>query len=115
MRTAVFGPRAWRRYEITVFEGLEDWSEAVFIGTFLRELGHVAAERPPENEWPEERRDRALLKERIECVADAMVWNWGLKEYSVAHISAVYSPHRVPEILADVEKTARDIAACDAP
>jgi hypothetical protein len=104
MRTKAEGPSADRHYEITTFNEQLDWPEDLFIGALLRELGHVAAERPPESEWPQSRGDRARFKEHLEYVADATVWSWGLRHYSIRHINATYPAHWAEKIIEEVEK-----------
>lgn len=91
-------------YTITIREEHEDWPEDLFLGAFLRELAHVVRERPPEDEWPAARGDRARFRERIECLADAMVWRWGLRHYSMRHLYATYPEHWVEKILDEIGK-----------
>jgi hypothetical protein len=91
-------------YTIIIREEHEDWSEDLFLGSFLRELGHVVCERPPDDEWPTGRGDRARFRERIEYLADAMVWKWGLRHYSMRHLYATYPEHWVEKIVAEIEK-----------
>jgi hypothetical protein len=104
MRTKSEGPPEARTYTIMVFREHAEWSENHFLGAFLRELGHVAAERPPESEWPEARGDRSRFKEKLECRADAMVWRWGLRHYSMIHLTATYPAHWVDRIVAEIDK-----------
>ncbi len=108
MATSTEGPASSRRYTIVVYDEHQTWPENHFIGAFLRELGHVVAERPPEDEWPPGRGDRSRYKEKLECRADAMVWNWGLRHYSMSHLSATYPPHWVDRIVEDISKTVLD-------
>ncbi len=105
MKTQTAGRRADRHYTIVIYHEHLGLPEDLFIGSFLRELGHVVAERPPESEWPESRGDRSRFKERLENRADAMVWRWGLRHYSVRHLSATYPSHRVDLIIEAIEKT----------
>lgn len=93
-----------RRYSIVVYDEHQNWAEDHFLGAFLRELGHVAAERPPEDEWPVGRGDRSRYKEKLECRADAMVWSWGLRHYSMSHLNATYPPHWVDRIVQDISQ-----------
>jgi len=104
MSTASQGPSRAREYTITIHEENQGWPEDLFIGAFLRELGHVVAQRPPESEWPQSRGDRARYKERLESVADAMVWRWGLRHYSIRHLTATYPEHWVERIVEEIEK-----------
>ena len=93
-----------RKYTITIREEHEDWSEDLFLGAFLRELAHVVGEWPPEEEWPAARGDRARFRERMEYVADAMVWRWGLRHYSMRHLYATYPEHWVERIITEIGK-----------
>jgi hypothetical protein len=104
MSTTSQGPSRSREYVITIHEENQNWPEDLFIGSFLRELGHVVAQRPPENEWPQTRGDRARYKERLEYVADAMVWRWGLRHYSIRHLTATYPEHWVERIVDEIGK-----------
>lgn len=108
MTTIAEGPPGSRRYTIVVYDEHQTWSENHFLGAFLRELGHVVAERPPENEWPRGRGERSRYKEKLECRADAMVWNWGLRHYSMSHLNATYPPHWVDRIVEDISKMVLD-------
>ncbi len=92
------------KYTIIIREEHEDWPEDLFLGSFLRELGHVVCARPPEDEWPATRGDRARFRERIEYLADAMVWRWGLRHYSMRHLHATYPQHWVEKIIVEIEK-----------
>ncbi|MBI5251594.1 MAG: hypothetical protein HY912_19050 [Desulfomonile tiedjei] len=91
-------------YTITLREEHEEWPEDLFLGAFLRELGHVVGERPPEQDWPAARGDRARFRERLECVADAMVWKWGLRHYSMRHLYATYPEHWAERIVTEIGK-----------
>lgn len=93
-----------RTYRIMLYEEQQEWPEDLFLGAFLRELGHVVAQRPPEDEWPKSRGDRARYKERLEYIADAMVWKWGLRHYSMRHLTATYPPHWVEKIVVEIGK-----------
>jgi hypothetical protein len=104
MSTRSQGPPEARTYRIMLYEEQQEWSEDLFLGAFLRELGHVVAERPPEVEWPKSRGDRARYKERLEYVADAMVWRWGLRHYSMRHLTATYPKHWVEKIVVEIGK-----------
>ncbi|HMK37267.1 MAG TPA: hypothetical protein VK463_19490 [Desulfomonilaceae bacterium] len=104
MATTSTGPPAARKYTITAHAENLEWPEDLFIGALLRELAHVVARRPPENEWPQARGDRARYKERLEYVADAMVWRWGLRHYSIRHLTATYPEHWVERIIEEIEK-----------
>lgn len=103
MLTRTDGPRNSRKYAISAFREQEEWPEDLFIGCFLRELAHVVCERPPEEEWPPSRGDRARFKESLELEADAMVWRWGLKHYSLRHLNATYPKHWAEKIAEDIE------------
>jgi len=104
MRTAAEGPAGARGYTISLHDEELARPEEFFIGSFLRELGHVVAERPPEDEWPKPRAERARFKERLESRADAMVWRWGLRHYGMIHLSATYPQHRLDAIVADIAR-----------
>ncbi len=104
MSTSSHGPSEAREYTITLHEENQGWPEDLFVGAFLRELGHVVAQRPPEKEWPRARGDRARYKERLEYVADAMVWRWGLRHYSMRHLTATYPEHWVERIVDEIGK-----------
>jgi len=108
MATRSEGAADARRYSIVVYEEHLSWPEDLFIASFLRELGHVVAERPPEEEWPQARAERARHKAVLECRADAMVWKWGLRHYSMRHLTHTYPKHWVDEIVADIEKMLRE-------
>lgn len=104
MQTRPEGTHDARSYTVILYEEHLQWPDDVFIGAFLRELAHVIAERPPETEWPASRGERARFKERLECRADATVWKWGLKDYSVGYITAIYPKHWVDAILNQIDK-----------
>jgi hypothetical protein len=104
MSTKSQGPADDRTYRIMLYEEQQEWPEDLFLGAFLRELGHVVAERPPEDDWPKSRGDRARYKERLEYVADAMVWRWGLRHYSMRHLTATYPQHWVERIVMEIGK-----------
>ena len=108
MRTTCEGPPYSRRYMIVVYEEHLQWAEDLFIGSFLRELAHAVAGQPPEDEWPTSRSERARFKEMLEHQADAVVWKWGLKEYSMRHITATYPAHRVEIIVAEIERIVKE-------
>jgi len=108
MRTKSEGPSGSRRYVITVYEEQESWPEDLFIASFLRELAHVVAGALPEAEWPTSRSERSRYKETLECRADALVWQWGLRDYSMVHLKATYPRHRLDTIIADIEKMVRE-------
>lgn len=92
-----------RNYFITLTEEHASLRPPEFAAAFLRELGHVAAGRPPESSWPTERREAAEFRELIEARADLMVWKWGLKELSLAFLRGAYPPHRVDIIVERLE------------
>ncbi|MBM4325864.1 MAG: hypothetical protein FJ118_01760 [Deltaproteobacteria bacterium] len=94
-----------RRYAITMHKEHMEWSEDLFIGAMLHELGHVAARRPPEQEWPRGKKERAEFKERLEARADALVWKWGLRHYSMRHLTATYPEHYVERIVKAIAQT----------
>jgi hypothetical protein len=104
MSTKSQGPPESRTYRIMLHEEQQEWPEDLFLGAFLRELGHVVALRQPEDEWPKSRGDRARYKERIEYIADAMVWKWGLRHYSMRHLTATYPQHWVEKIVVEIGK-----------
>ncbi len=104
MSTKSQGPPDARTYRIMLYEEQQEWPEDLFLGAFLRELGHVVAQRPPEDEWPKFRGDRARYKERLEYIADAMVWRWGMRHYSMRHLTATYPPHWVEKIVVEIGK-----------
>jgi hypothetical protein len=104
MSTKSLGPPDARTYRIMLYEEQEEWPEDLFLGALLRELGHVVAQRPPEDEWPKSRGDRARYKERLEYIADAMVWRWGLRHYSMRHLTATYPQHWVERIVVEIGK-----------
>ncbi|MFH0960185.1 MAG: hypothetical protein V1897_15940 [Pseudomonadota bacterium] len=89
-------------YTLTVCNEAQDWDEDRFLGSFLRELGHVVAMLPPECEWPTNRGERARFRELVECKADAMVWKWGLRHYDIIYLSATYPSHWVDKIVNDI-------------
>jgi hypothetical protein len=89
-------------YFIIIRQEQEEWPEDLFLGAFFRELGHVVCERLPEDEWPVPRGDRARFRERIEYEADAMVWKWGLRHYSMRHLFATYPEHWAEKIVAEI-------------
>jgi hypothetical protein len=103
MTTGVEVLQSTRTYLITMHSEHLDWPDKDFIGAFLRELGHVEGRRPPEDEWPIPRAERSKFREILECRADAMVWRWGLKEYSLAHLNRTYPAHWMERIVADIE------------
>jgi len=102
MRTKTQGPPDDRKYAISMQEEEVAWPEERFLGSFLRELGHVVAQRPPESEWPEARGDRSRFRERLEAIADAMVWRWGLRHYNMSHLAATYPAHRLEMIITQI-------------
>jgi hypothetical protein len=104
MQTRTEGPVGRRKYIIVVYTEHFQWPEDLFIGAFLRELGHVVAQRPPESEWPTSRGDRARFKEKLECRADATVWRWGLRHYNMRYLSATYPEHWVETIIEQIGK-----------
>jgi hypothetical protein len=104
MKTTSEGAEEARRYIITIYQEHVAWSEDLFIGAMLHELGHVAARRPPEEEWPPDRRGRAEFKEHLEARADAVVWKWGLRHYSMRHLTATYPKHHLERILRAIDK-----------
>ena len=92
------------RYEIVVRDEHVRFPEDLFIASMLRELGHVVGEIPPEADWPATRGDRARFKESLECRADAMVWRWGLRHYSMRYLTATFPEHWVERIVEDIGK-----------
>ncbi len=89
-------------YTLNICDEAQDWPEDHFLGAVLRELGHVTAELPPEDEWPVERGARARFKESTECKADALVWSWGLRHYDIIYLSETYPSHWVDKIVNDI-------------
>ncbi len=108
MRTTSRGPHGARTYTIVLYHEHLSMEENRFIGSFLRELGHVVIQGPPESEWPASKAQRAQLKELLELRADAAVWSWGLRHYSMAHLWGAYPPHVVERIIADIERLLRE-------
>jgi len=104
MSTKSEGRARKRKYGVLTYAEHATWPEDRFIGAFLRELAHVVAEKPPEDEWPIARGDRARFKERLEHSADAMVWRWGLRHYSMSYITATYPHHWVDRIVDEIGK-----------
>jgi hypothetical protein len=104
MQTRTEGSVGHRQYIIVVYREHFQWPQDLFIGAFLRELGHVAAERPPETEWPTSRGDRSRFREKLECRADAMVWRWGLRHYNIRFLTATYPEHWVETIIEQIGK-----------
>jgi hypothetical protein len=102
MLTRSEGTPRERKYTIFLYEEHGTWPADRFLGALLRELGHVVANRPPENEWPEARGDRARFKEMLECRADAMVWRWGLRHYSMSYLVATFPQHWVERIVKEI-------------
>ena len=104
MQTRTKGSVGRRKYTIVVYGEHFQWPQDLFIGAFLRELGHVVAERPPETEWPTSRGDRSRFREKLECRADAMVWRWGLRHYNMQFLTATYPEHWVETIIEQIGK-----------
>jgi hypothetical protein len=104
MTTLSEGPPKKRRFGVTIYAEQLDWPEDLFIGSLLRELAHVVADRPPESEWPAARGDRARFKERLEYIADATVWKWGLRHYSIRHLTSTYPEHWVDRIVDEITR-----------
>jgi len=104
MHTDIHGDRAHRSYEVVILREHQNWSEDCFIGGFLRELGHVVCQKPPESEWPSGRGDRARFKEQLEYIADAAVWEWGLRHYSIAYLQDTFPKHWVERIVGKVSE-----------
>ena len=102
MFTKTDGSPGQRKYTVFLYEEHTSWPEDHFLGAFLRELGHVVTERPPEEEWPRNRGERARFKEMLECRADATVWQWGLRHYSIRYIAATYPEHWVERIVKQI-------------
>ena len=105
MSTKGEGRTKRRRYTVLAYAEHAAWPENRFIGAFLRELAHAALEMPPEDEWPVARGERARFKERLEHGADAMVWRWGLRHYSMSYLAATYPSHWVERIVEEIGKT----------
>lgn len=113
MRTLTEGSPEERRYTISMYNEHQDLPEDLFVGSVLRELGHVVAQRPPESEWPEAKGERARFRERLECLADAMVWKWGLRDYSIRYLHATYPRHRADEIIEAIRNLLDDEVGAD--
>jgi hypothetical protein len=105
MATRPEGSPGKRRYTIVSYLEHAAWPEDRFIGAFLRELGHVVGQRPREDEWPVARGDRARFKEKLEHRADALVWRWGLRHYSMSYLVATFPEHWVERIVVEIERT----------
>lgn len=105
MATRTEGPTGKRRYTIETYIEHHDWPEDRFIGAVLRELAHVVVRRPPEEEWPVARADRARFKEKLELRADVTVWCWGLRHYSMAYLVATFPEHWAERIVTAIAKT----------
>lgn len=104
MHTAIHGGLDERSYDVIMLREHQNWSEDCFIGGFLRELGHVVCQKPPDSEWPSARGDRARFKEQLEYVADEVVWEWGLRHYSVSYLQATFPQHWVERIVEKVSE-----------
>jgi hypothetical protein len=104
MSTLSEGPPKKRKFSITIYAEQLDWPEDLFIGSLLRELAHVIARKPPESEWPSARGDKARFKERLEYIADATVWKWGLRHYSIRHLTSTYPEHWVDRIVDEITR-----------
>jgi hypothetical protein len=104
MTTKTLRKNSGLNYFIIIRQEHEEWPEDLFLGAFFREIGHVVCERLPEDEWPVPRGDRARFRERIEYEADAMVWKWSLRHYSMRHLFATYPEHWAEQIVAEIEK-----------
>lgn len=102
MATKSEGRAKKRKYSLLTYAEHASWPEDRFIGAFLRELAHAVAEQPPKDEWPALRGDRARFKENLEHRADAMVWRWGLRHYSMSFLAATYPPHWVERIIVEI-------------
>ncbi|MGC8605765.1 MAG: hypothetical protein ACP5VS_19040 [Desulfomonilaceae bacterium] len=89
-------------YTLNICDEAQGWAEDHFLGAVLRQLGHITAELPPDDEWPKERGARARFKESIECKADALVWSWGLRHYDMIYLSETYPSHWVDKIVNDI-------------
>jgi hypothetical protein len=104
IKTRCYGPPYAREYHMVLYEEHLDLPEDHFIGAVLRELGHVVGQIPPEEEWPPTRVDRARFKERLENLADAMVWQWGLKRYDLVYLNNTFPAHWTEKIIQDIER-----------
>jgi len=103
MKSTSDGPSDARHYTITIFEELQELPEDLFVASFLRQLALVAEEIPPEEDWPAQRSQRSRLRELLEARADALVWDWGLKDQNLRFLAATYPPHIVEDIIASIE------------
>lgn len=112
MKTVSSGSSTSRIYNVLICEECAEWPENRFLGAILRELGHVIAEIPPEEEWPTIRGERARFRELIELQADCRVWRWGLRHYDMAYLVATFPSHWVDRIVADIQKL---LDATDSP
>ncbi|MCA1962255.1 MAG: hypothetical protein LDL33_15865 [Desulfomonile sp.] len=103
MKVSSEGPTDARRYTITIFEELQELPEDLFIASFLRQLALVSEEIPPEEDWPAQRSQRSRMRELLEARADALVWDWGLKDQNLRFLEATYPPYIVKDIIASIE------------
>ncbi|MDD3472826.1 MAG: hypothetical protein PHS86_08595 [Syntrophaceae bacterium] len=104
MKTVSSGSGRSRIYNVLICEECAEWPENRFLGAILREVGHVIAEIPPEEEWPTIRGQRARFKEFLELQADCRLWRWGLRHYDMAYLVATFPSHWVDRIVADIQK-----------
>jgi hypothetical protein len=104
MATSSEGDSTGGGYIITSYPEHLEWDERRFIGAFLRELGHVVLNRPPEVQWPTDRLERSQFKEELECKADAVVWKWGLMSYNVDYLYHTYPTHWAERIIGSIEE-----------
>lgn len=104
MATRSEGDSKVGKFIITSYPEHLEWDERHFIGAFLRELGHVVLNRPPEVEWPTGRLERSQFKEELECKADTIVWKWGLMSFNVDYLYNTYPTHWAERIIESIEK-----------
>lgn len=104
MKTSSERHSSGRVYTIQLTPEHLELPKNVFMGNFLRELGHVVNSIPPMEDWPSQRKQRAQMKERMELRADAVVWQWGLKHYNISYIMATYPQHIADQIISDIEE-----------
>jgi hypothetical protein len=104
MSTSSAGVAGKRTYQIVAYDEQQDIPEDLFIGSLLRELALVVLEIPPISEWPPARGDKARYKERMEYMADATVWKWGLRHYSIRHITSTYPAHWADTIIKEISR-----------
>lgn len=104
MATRSEGKARKPQYIISIRDEHLKLDEDLFTASLLREFGHVVAKRPHDSQWPSGRAERAAFRERLEARADAMVWRWGLRHYSMRFLMATYPEHHLERILEEISK-----------